>query len=49
MGRGIALVFTAAGIAGLTMSALARRSRSYRLLASRYEIDGSSGATGSQP
>jgi MFS transporter, DHA3 family, multidrug efflux protein len=39
MGRGIALVFTAAGIAGLTMSALARRSRAYRLLASRYEID----------
>jgi MFS transporter, DHA3 family, multidrug efflux protein len=49
MGRGIALVFTAAGIAGLAMSALARRSRSYRLLASRYEIDASSGATGSQP
>ena len=37
MGRGIALVFTAAGIVGLTVSALARRSRSYRLLASRYD------------
>jgi len=37
MGRGIALVFTAAGIVGLTVSAVARRSRAYRLLASRYE------------
>ena len=43
MGRGIALVFSAAGIIGLTVSALARQSRSYRLLSSRYE-PGMSGA-----
>jgi len=39
MGRGIALVFTAAGMVGLTVTALARRSRAYRLLASRYEAE----------
>jgi DHA3 family multidrug efflux protein-like MFS transporter len=37
MGRGIALVFSAAGIIGLTISALARQSRAYRLLSSRYQ------------
>ena len=37
MGRGIALVFTAAGIVGLAVTAAARRSRAYRLLSSRYE------------
>ncbi len=49
MGRGIALVFTAAGIVGLAVSAMARRSKSYRLLASRYEVDVTSGAAGTQP
>jgi MFS transporter, DHA3 family, multidrug efflux protein len=43
MGRGIALVFTAAGIIGLTVAALARRSRAYRLLASRYETNAAEG------
>jgi DHA3 family multidrug efflux protein-like MFS transporter len=37
MGRGIALVFSAAGLTGLIVTALARRSRAYRLLSSRYE------------
>ena len=37
MGRGIALVFSAAGIVGLIVSAIARQSRAYRLLSSRYE------------
>ena len=36
MGRGIALVFSAAGTIGLTVALLARRSRAYRLLSSRY-------------
>ena len=36
LGRGIALVFSAAGIVGLVVSAMARRSRSYELLSSRY-------------
>lgn len=39
MGRGIALVFSAAGIVGLAVTATARRSRSYRLLSSRYETE----------
>ena len=38
MGRGIALVFSAAGIVGLVVSAMARQSRSYRLLSQRYEV-----------
>lgn len=37
MGRGIALVFSAAGVVGLIVSAIARRSRAYRLLSSQYE------------
>jgi DHA3 family multidrug efflux protein-like MFS transporter len=36
-GRGIALVFTTAGLIGLTVTMLARRSSAYRLLAARYE------------
>ena len=36
MGRGIALVFSAAGVLGLLVTALARRSRAYHLLAARY-------------
>jgi DHA3 family multidrug efflux protein-like MFS transporter len=36
LGRGIALVFTAAGIVGLVVTLVAMRSRSYRLLAERY-------------
>ena len=35
-GRGIALVFSAAGIAGLIITLLAMRSRSYKLLSKRY-------------
>lgn len=35
-GRGIALVFSAAGIAGLIITLLAMRSRSYTLLSKRY-------------
>jgi MFS transporter, DHA3 family, multidrug efflux protein len=35
-GRGIALVFIVVGVLGLTMTALAMRSRGYRLLAERY-------------
>jgi DHA3 family multidrug efflux protein-like MFS transporter len=34
--RGIALVFISAGLTGLVVTALARRSRSYRLLSERY-------------
>jgi DHA3 family multidrug efflux protein-like MFS transporter len=34
--RGIALVFMTAGLTGLVVTALARRSRSYRLLSERY-------------
>lgn len=37
MGRGIALVFTTAGVVGLTVTAFARVSKAYRLLSSRYE------------
>ncbi|HYC58446.1 MAG TPA: MFS transporter [Thermoanaerobaculia bacterium] len=37
MGRGIALVFTTAGIVGLAIAMIARRSRAYGLLSSRYE------------
>lgn len=37
MGRGIALVFTTAGIVGLSVAMIARRSRAYGLLSSRYE------------
>ena len=48
MGRGIALVFSAAGIVGLVISLLARRSRAYRLLSSRYET-GESVALSSDP
>jgi DHA3 family multidrug efflux protein-like MFS transporter len=44
MGRGIALVFSAAGIIGLTVTALARQSRAYRQLSSRYE-EGADGET----
>ena len=40
MGRGIALVFTAAGLIGITVTALARRSNAYRLLAEQYETKG---------
>lgn len=36
MGRGIALLFTTAGLVGVTVTALARRSRAYRVLADRY-------------
>ena len=36
MGRGIALVFTTAGIVGLSVAMIARRSRAYGLLSSRY-------------
>ena len=36
MGRGIALVFSTAGLIGLTMTALAKRSRSYKLLSQQY-------------
>jgi MFS transporter, DHA3 family, multidrug efflux protein len=42
MGRGIALVFSAAGIIGLTVTAFARRSRAYRLLSTQYEGEASS-------
>jgi MFS transporter, DHA3 family, multidrug efflux protein len=43
MGRGIALVFTATGIVGLITTAMARRSRAYKVLSSRYENVESSG------
>ena len=36
VGRGIALVFTAAGTVGLLVTLIARRSRAYALLAERY-------------
>jgi MFS transporter, DHA3 family, multidrug efflux protein len=36
VGRGIALVFTAAGAVGLVVTLVAMRSRAYRLLAERY-------------
>ena len=36
IGRGIALVFTTAGIVGLAVTLVARRSRAYQLLAERY-------------
>jgi DHA3 family multidrug efflux protein-like MFS transporter len=36
VGRGIALVFSAAGIVGLVVTLVARRSRGYALLAERY-------------
>ena len=36
VGRGIALVFSAAGIVGLAVTLVARRSNGYRLLAERY-------------
>lgn len=36
VGRGIALVFSAAGIVGLAVTLVARRSRAYLLLAERY-------------
>jgi MFS transporter, DHA3 family, multidrug efflux protein len=36
-GRGIALVFIAAGFAGLVVTTLARYSNGYRLLSRRYE------------
>jgi MFS transporter, DHA3 family, multidrug efflux protein len=49
MGRGIALVFTAAGIVGLAVSLMARRSRAYRLLASRYEDAGAEGVEVTPP
>ncbi len=35
-GRGIALVFITAGLVGLTVTTLARRTKAYRLLAQRY-------------
>jgi MFS transporter, DHA3 family, multidrug efflux protein len=35
-GRGIALVFTTAGAAGLVVTLVAMRSKSYALLAARY-------------
>jgi DHA3 family multidrug efflux protein-like MFS transporter len=36
-GRGIALVFIAAGLVGLVVTTLARCSNGYRLLSQRYE------------
>jgi MFS transporter, DHA3 family, multidrug efflux protein len=36
-GRGLALVFMIAGVLGLAMTLLARRSRSYRLLSAKYQ------------
>ena len=39
MGRGIALVFSAAGLIGLIVTALARRSKAYHLLSARYGPD----------
>lgn len=38
-GRGIALVFIAAGIVGLTVTLIAMRSKSYKLLSKRYAGD----------
>lgn len=37
MGRGIALVFMIAGVIGLCVTLLARRSRAFRILSERYE------------
>lgn len=37
MARGIALVFSAAGVIGFIVTSIARRSKAYRLLSSRYE------------
>ena len=37
MGRGIALVFSTAGLVGLIVTAMARRSKAYRLLSTRFE------------
>lgn len=37
VGRGIALVFSAAGLVGLTVTLIARRSRAYEQLANRYQ------------
>ena len=36
IGRGIALVFIAAGLVGLAVTLVAMRSKAYRLLAERY-------------
>jgi DHA3 family multidrug efflux protein-like MFS transporter len=41
--RGIALVFITAGLTGLTVTTLARRSRAYRLLSERYLVQESIG------
>lgn len=41
-GRGIALVFTTAGMIGLAVTLLARRSKAYRLLSERYGTPGES-------
>jgi DHA3 family multidrug efflux protein-like MFS transporter len=42
MGRGIALVFISAGLTGVVVTALARRSRAYRILSDRYSETGDS-------
>ncbi len=48
-GRGIALVFTTAGMVGLLVTTLARRSKAYRLLAQRYESDEGGNSYGTPP
>jgi DHA3 family multidrug efflux protein-like MFS transporter len=45
MGRGIALLFTTAGLVGVVVTALARRSRAYHVLSDRYMQSGSQAAT----
>jgi DHA3 family multidrug efflux protein-like MFS transporter len=39
VGRGIALVFSTAGLVGLTITLIAMRSRAYKLLAERYRAE----------
>jgi DHA3 family multidrug efflux protein-like MFS transporter len=38
VGRGIALLFSAAGLVGLCVTLVARRSKAYQLLAERYQV-----------